>query len=85
VNGHPFVEGRDLFGKLPLQFSPQAIRPLAQDSVARPEKPSNLVVSELLCELEGREAGIVKDFIGVGVSDPAEESRICVQPGSTGF
>jgi hypothetical protein len=80
VHGHPFAEGGDFFGEFAGGLRAEAIGPAREAGADGFEEALDLGDRELLSERERREFGFPKDFVGIGVSDTAEEVRVGQSP-----
>lgn len=76
VDGHVVAKRRDAFGETVGSFGTKTEDPIVEDGEYGRVEAIDFGVGELLCEVEGREAGVVEDFVGVGVADAAEELGI---------
>ena len=73
VNGHPVVEGCDLFRKTIARFLLQSFRPFGQDVNGRPVQRPKIGSVQLTCELERRQLRAVENLVRLRVANPTEE------------
>src|SRR5688572_6858863 len=77
VNRHPLAESSDLFRKAVPRGLTKTLDPLEERLTSRVEKCRYLVIGQTARQPQRRQAGAVKELVGVRVSDSAEQGRIC--------
>ncbi len=76
VNGHVFAEGGDFFGEACVCFGVQAVDPELKGFASGCVESLPFFRFELVGLRDGRELRCVKDLVGVGVADAAEDAGI---------
>jgi hypothetical protein len=76
VNGHAFAKGGNVFGESSSCFRAEARGPTRKRSAGGLEKAMYFRGCEFLSERKRRKFCLEQDFVGVGVADPAEKTRV---------
>src|SRR5579862_657150 len=80
MNRHVFAEGGYLFREIAAGLVAQSLGPEGKSPADGPVEPAYVIRAELLRKRDRRHASLKKDFVRVGVADPAEEVRIGERP-----
>ena len=77
VDSHVFAKGGHFFRKTIANFLSQPLGPIPQGLSNGMVKSLDLICGQSIGEQDGRQAGMVKDFIGLGIANAAEYAGIC--------
>src|SRR5436305_11157402 len=77
VDGHLVAERGDLGREIAGRFRSQTIGPFDEHYTRRVEQASNLFFTEAPGVLNRRQPGAMENLVRVGVTDAAEQARIC--------